>query len=67
MNNLNNNVYVIQVKIEFRLIFFTYRAARNFCGSLFLQIGDVFVFLRELIFAIRTDWFFLQRINFCDF
>ena len=23
--------------------------------------------LRELIFAIRTDWFFLLGINFCDF
>ena len=29
--------------------------ARNFCGSLFLRIGDFFV-LRELIFATRTDW-----------
>ena len=29
--------------------------ARNFCGSLFLRIGDFFV-LWELIFATRTDW-----------
>ena len=29
--------------------------ARNFCGSLFLRIGNFFV-LRELIFATRTDW-----------
>ena len=26
-----------------------------------------FCVLRELIFAIRTDWFFLLRINFFDF
>ena len=29
--------------------------ARNFCGRLFLRIGDFFV-LRELNFATRTDW-----------
>ena len=27
----------------------------------------IFCVLRELIFAIRTDWFFLLGINFCDF
>ena len=27
----------------------------------------MFCILRELIFAIRTDWFFLLGINFCDF
>ena len=27
----------------------------------------IFCVLRELFFAIRTDWFFLLRINFCDF
>ena len=31
-----------------------------------MRIGD-FCILRELIFAIRTDWFFLPGINFCDF
>ena len=40
-----------------------YRVAQNFCGSLFLQILCV---LWELIFTIRTDWFFLLEINFCD-
>ena len=25
------------------------------------------VFLRKLILAVRTDWFFLVGINFCDF
>ena len=45
-----------------------YRVARNFCGSLFLQIGDFFgTNLREIILVIRTDWFFLLGINFCDF
>ena len=42
------------------------------CGKKFLQ---QFIFadwlfvcvLRELIFAIRTDWFFLLGNNFCDF
>ena len=32
-----------------------------FCGL------AIFCVLRELIFAIRTDWFFLLGINFCDF
>ena len=26
-----------------------------------------FCVLRELIFVIRTNWFFLLGINFCDF
>ena len=43
-----------------------YHVAQNFCGSLFLQIGD-FCVLQELIFVIRTDWFFLLGINFVDF
>jgi len=43
-----------------------YRVALNFCGSLILRIGD-FLVLRELIFAIGKDWFFLLGINFCDF
>ena len=43
-----------------------YRVERNFCGSLFLRIGD-FLCLQELIFAIRADWFFLLGIKFCDF
>ena len=43
-----------------------YCVARNFCCGLFLRNGD-FCVLRELIFAIRTDWFFLLGINFCDF
>ena len=32
-----------------------------FCGL------AIFCVLWELIFAIRTDWFFLLGINFCDF
>ena len=32
-----------------------YRVAQNFCGSSFLQIGNICV-LREQIFVIRTDW-----------
>ena len=32
-----------------------------FCGL------AIFCVLRELIFAIRTEWFFLLGINFCDF
>ena len=43
-----------------------YRVAQNFCGSLFLQIGD-FCVLQELIFVIRTDRFFLLGINFGEF
>ena len=27
----------------------------------------IFCVLRELIFANKTDWFFLLGINFCDF
>ena len=41
--------------------FKTYRVARNFCGL------AIFCVLWELIFAIRTDWFFLLAINFWDF
>ena len=33
-------------------------------SSLFLRISD-FCVLRELIFAIKIEWFFLLRINFC--
>ena len=32
---------------------------QNFCGSLFLWIFDFFVFFGKLIFAIRTERFFL--------
>ena len=38
-----------------------YCVAGNFCGSLLLQIGNF------LCFAIKTDWFSLLGINFCDF
>ena len=42
------------------------------CGTKFLRkfiFADwrFFVFCRELIFAIRTNWFLLLGINFCDF
>ena len=36
-------------------------AGVNFCAL------AIFCVLRELIFAIRTDWFFFLGINFCDF
>ena len=42
-----------------------YTVWQNFCGSLILRIGD-FCVLREIIFAIWKDWFFLLGINFCD-
>ena len=44
----------------------TCHVARNFCESLFLRIID-FLCFAELIFAIRTDRFFLLEINFCSF
>ena len=37
-----------------------------FAGVYFCGLA-IFCVLRELIFAIRTDWFFLLGINFCDF
>ena len=37
-----------------------------FVGGYFCRLA-IFCVLRELIFAIRTDWFFLLRVNFCDF
>ena len=43
------------------------------CGTKFLRefkffrIGDFLFSVRELIFAIRTDWFFLLGVIFCDF
>ena len=39
----------------------SYRVARNFRGL------AIFCVLRELIFAITGDWFFLLGINFCNF
>ena len=63
-------------KIEFVFLIFTLEVtyvrgctchvARNFCGSLFLRISD-FLCFAELIFAIRTDPFFLLGINFAVF
>ena len=36
-----------------------------FAGVYFWGLAT-FCVLRELIFAIRTDWFFLLGINFCN-
>ena len=38
----------------------------NFVGVYFCGLAS-FCVLRELIFAVRLDWFFLLGINFCDF
>ena len=38
----------------------------NFAGVYFCGLAS-FCVLRELIFAVRTDWFFLLGTNFCDF
>ena len=38
----------------------------NFVRVYFCGLAS-FCVLRELIFAVRTDWFFLLGINFCDF
>ena len=53
-------------KIIRRLPKFNLPCGTNFCGGLFLRIDD-FCGLRELIFAIRTDWFFLLGIKFFRF
>ena len=37
------------------------RSTRSYTGL------AIFCVLREVIFAIRTDWFFLLGINVCDF
>ena len=37
-----------------------------FVGVYFCRLAILCV-LWELIFTIRTDWFFLLEINFCDF
>ena len=37
------------------------RSTRSYTGL------AIFCVLREVIFTIRTDWFFLLGINFCDF
>ena len=37
-----------------------------YVGVYFGRLAIVCV-LRELIFATKTDWFFLLEINFCDF
>ena len=42
--------------------------ARNFCGSLhFFGLAIFLCSVRELIFVIRTDWFFLPGVNFLRF
>ena len=58
--------YPILLMVDTKQARWVYRVARNFCGSLFLRIGD-FSVLRKLIFGIRTRWLFSMRINFCDF
>ena len=58
--------YPILLMVDTKQARWVYRVARNFCGSLFLRIGD-FSVLRKLIFGIRTHWLFSMRINFCDF
>ena len=45
---------------------FSNSTTRNFGGVYFCGLA-IFCVLRELIFAIRTHWFFLLGINFCDF
>ena len=45
----------------------SYHVAQNFCGSLFLQIGNFFCFAGSNLCDFRTDWFFLQGINFAIF
>ena len=37
-----------------------------FAGVYFCGLA-IFCVLQELIFTIRTDWFFLLGINFCNF
>ena len=37
-----------------------------FAGVYFCRLA-ILCILRELLFAIRTDWFFLLEINFCNF
>ena len=58
--------YPILLMVDTKQARWVYRVARNFCGSLFLRIGD-FSVLRKLIFGIRTHWLFSMIINFCDF
>ena len=42
--------------------------ARNFCGSLhFFGLVIFLCSVRELIFVIKTDWFFLLGVNFLRF
>ena len=44
-----------------------YCVTLNFCGSLFLQIGDFVLYFAGTNFAIIRDKFFLLGNNFCDF
>ena len=56
--------FILQVKNHYGfhpILFTDYRVARNFCGL------SIFCFLREQIFAFRTDWFFLPGIIFLLF
>ena len=39
----------------------------NLFAGVYFGESAIFCVLRELIFVITTDWFFLLGINFCDF
>ena len=46
--------------------FLYYHVAQNFAGVYYCELA-IFCVLREVIFAIRTDWFFLLGTDFCNF
>ena len=63
---IKNNITIVHFFNLARYIYIP--VARNFCGSLFFADWPFFVFCgTTLNFAIRTDWFLLKEIVFCDF
>ena len=59
--NTTRSEYFIGSHIKLTTVRHEVFAGVNFCGL------ATFCILWDLIFATRTDWFFLLGINFCDF
>ena len=54
------------ISVQYSISFYcnsriVYRVEGNFCGL------AIFCVLRKLFFVIRTDWFYMLGINFCEF
>ena len=53
--------------IRARGIIVKYSVWHEIFAKVYFSGLTIFCVLRKLIFAMRTNWFFLLEINFCDF